>query len=349
MEEIRIDIYGRVQGVNFRSIVKNYADNNGVKGYIVNRSDGSILVVAQSSRQVLEEFLQWISSSPGFSKVKDMKVGWYNTEEIFSEFRIQRAGSYVQDKAAGVFRLVKSFSGSNNSLNDKKMGVVPEHIVLIPDGNRRWALLRGLDVRAGHHAASDYERLKELFYAARNMGVKYFTLWAFSTENWKRDKKEITMIFDRVLQGVTSFLRDVEVEKTRFIHIGRKDRLPEELAKALEELEKASTSYKEFTIVLAIDYGGRDEIERAVNEIVKKRILKIDDPTFREFLDTKNIPDPDLIIRTGGERRISGFMVYQTAYSEFYFTDVFFPDFDIDELRKAIMEYGKRSRRFGGN
>jgi undecaprenyl diphosphate synthase len=151
------------------------------------------------------------------------------------------------------------------------------------------------------------------------LGVKYLSVWGFSTENWKRDKKERDALFDIILKDIQSFRKDEEKNKIRMIHYGRKDRIPEALRKEIEMLEKETGKNTKITLILCIDYGGRDEIVRAVNKILKSGKKEVNEKEFSEYLDTKGIREPDLVIRTAGELRTSGFMPFQSAYAELYF------------------------------
>ena len=182
---------------------------------------------------------------------------------------------------------------------------------------------------------------------AKNLGVRFFTVWAFSDDNWKRSKKEIDSLFELYNKSIGKLGKELKKNKIKFRHLGRKDRLPCELVEAIDELEESTKNFEDFSVQLAIDYGGRDEIIRGVNKLLKsgkKSILKKD---FDRFLDSCGIPDPDLIIRTSGESRLSGFMPFQSVYSELYFTKLKFPDFGVNELREAIENFGKRKRKFG--
>jgi len=185
-----------------------------------------------------------------------------------------------------------------------------------------------------------------LFNEAKRLGVKYMSFWGFSTENWNRNKEEIKAIFNLVLSMSEKFRKDAHKNKIRFRHIGRKDRLPKKLVSELERLERETALYKDFNVNLCLDYGGRDEILRAVNKLLGKK--KVSEKDFVMALDTAGIPEPDLIIRTSGENRTSGMMPFQAAYAELCFSNVYFPDFDAAELRKAVEEFSRRVRRFGG-
>ncbi len=226
---------------------------------------------------------------------------------------------------------------------------IPVHISIIPDGNRRWAKSKGLIASAGHKKAGSYEHIKDLFDTARGEGVKYLSFWGFSTENWKRDTREIDSIFELVSKAVKEWRKEAIENKIRFRHIGRKDRMPKYLIEEINKLEEETKDNSDFHVQICLDYGGRDEIVRAINKILKSGKREINENDFAGYLDSAGIPEPDLIIRTSGEKRTSGFMPFQSAYSELYFSDVHFPDFDACELKEAISEFGKRKRTFGGN
>jgi len=341
-EELEVKVYGRVQGVNFRRTVQGYAKEKGLKGCVFNRADGSVEIIIQGEKKVLSEFLSWIQTSPGFSKIKGLYYQWRDPSREFLEFKIIRDESYFVDKAKSLINLGKF-------IFQKGERIVPKHIAIIPDGNRRWAKKKGVAPQFGHYTSASLQHLRELFEEARKEGVFYLTLWGFSTENWKRNKIEINAIFDMILKSVNNFREEAQINKIRFRHFGRRDRLPKELVQALEDLEKKTKGYTDFNVQLRLDYGGNDEILRAINKILKKKIKKIDEKTFEENLDSAGVPPVDLIIRTSGEKRTSGFMPFQSAYAEFYFTDLHFPDFTASELKKAIDDFGNRNRRFGGD
>jgi undecaprenyl diphosphate synthase len=225
---------------------------------------------------------------------------------------------------------------------------IPTHLVLIPDGNRRWALERGLDITEGYKRVN-YEYLENILLEAKKLGVKYVSLWIFSTDNWKRSKVEVNFLFNYFLSNAPALLEGAHKFRIRIRHMGRKDRLPKKVVEFLDKLEEETKDFKDFNVQLCLDYGGKDEIIRAVNKIIKSKTQKIDEKSFLLFLDSKDIPEVDLIIRTSGEQRTSGFMPYLSGYAELYFANVNFPDFTALELRKAIFEFEKRQRRFGGS
>ncbi len=223
---------------------------------------------------------------------------------------------------------------------------MPIHLSIIPDGNRRWATGRGLKNIEGYKAVN-YEHLESLVIGTKKLGVKYMSLWIFSTENWKRPKVEINFLFSYFLNNVDSLLKGALKNKIKIKHIGRKDRLPKEVIESLNKLEEATKNFDEFTLILAMDYGGRDEIVRVVNKFLRSGKQEVSEDDFSRALDTSEIPDVELIIRTGGENRVSGFMSFQGAYAEFWFVDKFFPDFTGADLREAVLEFCRRGRRFG--
>lgn len=228
---------------------------------------------------------------------------------------------------------------------------VPDHIALVLDGNRRWARSRGLKPWEGHKAG--YEAVKKLAKAARGLGVHTFTIWAFSTENWERPKREIDAIIDLLRKGLEEFRKEAHKEKVRLVHLGRKDRFPKDVAKQIARLEEETKDYQRNILNLALDYGGRDEIIRATKKIIEAGIPaeKIDQKLFEKYLDTGDqpYPYPDLFIRTSGEQRTSGLLPWQMVYTEYYFEADHLPDFTPKKLKLAILDYSRRRRRFGGN
>lgn len=339
IRELEIRLYGRVQGVNFRYYIRKGALTRGLKGIVMNRDDGSVFVVAQGKNVDLESFLSWLQQSPGFSEVTSMHYHWRSPSKSFRDFSIIRTRPFLIDKFKSLFNLGKT-------IINKGEKVVPKHVVIIPDGNRRWARKKGLKAEFGHYTSASFQHLLTLFRIAKRLGVKYLTIWGFSTENWKRSEKEISALFDLLLKSVKSLKKEAHIHEIRFRHIGRKDRLPKKLVSALEDLEKETSRYENFNVQLCLDYGGRDELIRAVNKMIKMKVKKIDEKSFVNYLDA-NIPDVDLIIRTSGEQRLSGFMPFQSVYAELYFSQLHFPDFDEREFMKALEEYSQRQRRFG--
>ncbi len=220
------------------------------------------------------------------------------------------------------------------------------HIAIIPDGNRRWAKEKGLPAFEGHRRGA--ENFEHLLNTARDLGIKYFTSWAFSTENWKRTEEENGYLFGLAREFIKKYKKKFLSEKVRFMHIGREDRLPQDIVQALKDMEEETKMFDGFTTIIGMDYGGHDEILRALDRI-KLAGLEITPENIENNLDTAGIPAPDLIIRTSGEQRLSGFMSWQSEYSEFYFPQVYFPDFGPEQLIRAVEDFRGRNRRFGGN
>lgn len=218
------------------------------------------------------------------------------------------------------------------------------------DGNRRWARAKGLDPIKGHEYAANHT-IEPLIEKCVDLGIPYVTFWAFSTENWKRDEKEVKGILDifRIAFG-TLALRFIR-RGAKLQILGDMTRFPEDIAKKTLDMISKSSGNKKITVSFALNYGGRDEITRAVKKIVSENISAddINEETISSHLDTTGMPDPDLVIRTGGEQRLSGYLPWQSVYSELYFTPVLFPDFTPNELTLAIDDFLKRDRRFGGN
>ena len=229
---------------------------------------------------------------------------------------------------------------------------IPCHIAVIMDGNGRWAQAQGQPRTYGHAAGS--EVVENMVEVVSDAGVKFFTVYAFSTENWKRSDEEVSVLFSLFAVYLQKLIKKSMANNVRCHIIGKREGLSEELIEVIDELEEKTKDNTGLTFNIAINYGGRDEITRAVKKIadgLKKGTITTDDikeDLISENLDTAGMPDPDLLIRTGGEERISNYLPWQLAYTEFYFTDINWPDFDEDELVKAIKKFNGRERRFGG-
>lgn len=229
---------------------------------------------------------------------------------------------------------------------------IPRHVGIIMDGNRRWAKKRGLVAIKGHAFATDTV-VEKLIERAGNLGIEYLTMWAFSTENWKRDKEEVSALMNLFRKALATKV-DKFIEKgARLRLIGDMERFAPDIREGmLRAIEKSKNNTK-ITVTFALNYGGRDEILRGIRKILSDKsqiytnVHKLDENEFERYLDTAGMPDPDLIIRTGGSYRLSGFMPWQSVYSELYFTETLFPEFDEKELDKAIREFQSRQRRFG--
>ncbi|MCR5523247.1 MAG: isoprenyl transferase [Clostridia bacterium] len=233
--------------------------------------------------------------------------------------------------------------------------ILPEHIGIIMDGNGRWAKQRGLERSEGHKAGANVFR--NICNYGADIGLKYMTFYAFSTENWKRPPKEVASLmklFRDYLDEAEQRVKENEKRGLKFHLVGEKKGLPGDIVRKLDALERRSADKDVMTVNLAINYGGRDELVHAFKALarrVKAGDLNPDDISEKDISDnifTSGQPDPDLIIRPSGEYRLSNFMIWQAAYSEFWYSDILWPDFTSDDLDKAIIDYCKRSRRFGG-
>ncbi|MCF0128713.1 MAG: isoprenyl transferase [Pseudobutyrivibrio sp.] len=229
---------------------------------------------------------------------------------------------------------------------------VPEHIAIILDGNGRWAKSKGMPRTYGHTVGA--KNVETISRAAYNAGVKYLTMYAFSTENWSRPDDEVKALMGLLTEYIKTCMRTAKKDNLKVRFIGDMSALTESMQKAIKELEDYSSQFTGLTLTIAVNYGSRDEMIRAMRHMVsdvkegKLEENHIDEKLFSSYLDTKDIPDPDLMIRTSGEQRLSNYLLWQLAYSEFYFTSVPWPEFNETELKKAINEYENRHRRFGG-
>lgn len=227
------------------------------------------------------------------------------------------------------------------------MGKVLNHVGIIMDGNGRWAQMRGLPRYEGHKRG--VEKVREIIKAAVRLRIEILTFYAFSIENWQRPKKEVEIIMELLRAHLIKETPNFVEQGIRFRMIGNRSLIPSEILHAIEETERETSKGKKLIAQFAISYSGRDEIVRAIKKIVDLKISsdQIDESLIAIHLDTAGLPEPDLIIRTSGEQRLSNFLLWQSAYSELYFTHTLWPDFTEEEFAEAILEYKKRQRRFG--
>jgi len=229
---------------------------------------------------------------------------------------------------------------------------VPEHIAIIMDGNGRWAKSRFLNTSAGHRAGA--QALRRLATESEKIGVKILTVFAFSTENWSRPKDEVDTLMDMIHEYIQQYIDDSKKNNMRICLIGDLSALSAELQRKIDDLQEMTKDKKGLRVILALNYGGRDDITRAARKLAadvkggRKTLNEINENLFASYLDTADLPEPDLLIRTSGETRISNFLLWQIAYTEIYFCDKLWPDFTIKDLEKAIEHYKRRDRRYGG-
>lgn len=228
---------------------------------------------------------------------------------------------------------------------------VPQHIAIIMDGNGRWAKQKGKMRLSGHNEGA--KALKNIIETAANTGVKFLTVYAFSTENWNRPKDEVSGLMNLLMSSMEKEIKNVQKNGIKISVIGDTCKLPDKVRKKVEKAIEATKSNKKFNVIIALSYSGRWELVNAIKNITedimsnKISLDNITEDSVSQYLTTAGIPDPELLIRTSGEYRISNFLLYQLAYSELYFTDVLWPDFSSEEFYKAIIDYQSRERRFG--
>jgi len=224
---------------------------------------------------------------------------------------------------------------------------VPKHIAMIPDGNRRWSDERGLSRKEGYRIG--IEHIGDVLKWCKEAGVTTVTMWGFSTDNFKRDREEIDGLFQlfkkNLLEGLST--KDEEGRKIRVRFLGRRHLFPKDIIYLFDKIEEKTKDNGPYQLNLLLSYGGREEIVDAVNSIIAEGLKEVDEDAVSEHLYTKGIPDPDLIIRTSGEKRLSGLMPWQSCYSEFYFSDKLWPDFSKEDFQAALDDYANRKRRYG--
>lgn len=226
-----------------------------------------------------------------------------------------------------------------------------QHLAIIMDGNGRWASRKGLPRALGHKKGA--EAVKEITRAAGDLGVKYLTLYAFSTENWQRDPKEVETLMGLLREYMKSDLKEIQENGVKIVFIGERQMLASDIVESMRKLEADTKDNNKMTLCIALSYGSRQEIVNAAQKIAtlaKRGDITpedIDIKMFSDMLYTKDIPDPDLVIRTSGEKRVSNYLLWQIAYAEFFFSDVLWPDFNKQELEKIITDFNSRERRYG--
>jgi undecaprenyl diphosphate synthase len=225
---------------------------------------------------------------------------------------------------------------------------VPRHVAIIMDGNGRWAARRGLPRIRGHEQGT--ENIRRITHAAGELGIKYLTLWAFSTENWRRPAEEIAGIMRILAEAIERETVELHRQGAQLRHIGSLEGLPDTTRRAVLDAIELTRHNDRLVLTLAFNYGGRQEMVEAVRRLVAAGVPaeEIDEATITRYLFTHDLPDPDLVIRTSGEHRMSNFLIWQAAYAELFFTPVLWPEFGPDELRTAVVDYTRRERRFGG-
>jgi len=235
-----------------------------------------------------------------------------------------------------------------NQDSTQEINNVPRHVAIIMDGNGRWAKERGLPRLAGHRAGT--ENLRTIIRASAKFGIQYLTLYAFSTENWSRPKAEISGLMHILADVIDKELKELHEEGARLLHIGHLDGLPKNLQKKVRQAIELTKENTRINIIIAFNYGGRDEIINAIKNIIRDDVRPddVDESLVSSYMFTSGLPDPDLVIRTSGELRTSNFLTWQSVYSEWYFPQVYWPDFNEEELQKALDDYSNRERRFGG-
>ena len=230
-------------------------------------------------------------------------------------------------------------------LSEIKSAQIPAHIAIIMDGNGRWAKQRNLPRTSGHKEG--LEVAKKIVKAAKEIGVKYITLYTFSTENWKRTQEEVGYLMGLIKNHLRAEFKFYKENDIRVKHIGNLEGLPKDIQEEIKSTVEECKDFNSLTVVLAINYGGKDEIIRATNKAVKENRL-LTEKNFTEFYDIPELPEVDLIIRTGGEKRLSNFLLWHGAYAELDFVDTLWPDYDEECFYSSIKEFQKRNRRFGG-
>lgn len=236
-------------------------------------------------------------------------------------------------------------------ITEENSDKIPTHLAIIMDGNGRWAKEKGLPRTAGHKKGA--EALKPILEHAQKRGIKYVTLFAFSSENWNRPKTEVKYLIELFRKYLGEYIKEMDKHKVSVSFVGAREKFPADMVDKMNEIERETAKYDDFHVIFALSYGGREDLIAATKRIAldireqKYLISAIDENKINEALSTHGVPYPDLVIRTSGEQRISNFLLWEIAYAELYFTPIYWPDFNEQDLDIAIEAYGRRNRRFG--
>jgi len=342
-----------VQGVFFRATAKRVADAHMLVGHAKNLPDGRVEILAEGDEAGLRALLDWCYRGSLLANVDGLSFEWQKSKDIptrsrdgqvFRKFDISRDGNnLIVDQVHALTNLGRRVLATVDKKVEEKILNVPKHIVIIPDGNRHWARERGVPFWKGYEEGK--KRTVELIKTSQEAGVPHMTFWGFSTENWSRPTEEVSWLMDTFVKTLKELGKELSKNKISFRHLGRKDRINSKLLKGIEDLEMSTAEFRGKTFSLALDYGGRDEILRAAKKASENGGMN--DKNLTAALDTSGLPDPDFIIRTSGEQRLSGIMPWQSAYAELYFTPLYFPDFTPTQFNLALADYANRQRRFG--
>lgn len=263
-----------------------------------------------------------------------------------------RSDAAVMDSVPDTGTRVKTGPADHGSAGPESGWAGPLHVAIIMDGNGRWAQARGRPRLVGHHAGA--KRVREVVEACPDLNVKYLTIFAFSTENWKRTQTEVAGLMSLFRRYIAKEMQALAARNVRVRFIGDRVRLDAKLTQLMDQLEQATAENDGTHLTIALNYGGRDEVARATQRLAQDvangslRPEDVDEETLPKYLDTHVLPDPDLVIRTSGEARISNFLLWQSAYAEYEFIDTLWPDFTAEELARLCTDYSRRDRRFGG-
>lgn len=324
-----ITIKGKVQGVYFRKNTKKKADELKITGYVRNEKDGAVFVHAEGTQSKLLNFIKWCSIGEGKAEVEEIKCSWIKPTGVYSSFEV------INPIESAVNILSNIILTSTHQI--PKDTIIPKHLAIIPLGTRRWARNRNIDVLKGYTVAA--QAINDLLECLPSANIKYLTILALSQDIWKLPTKEIEAVLNDLDIWIKELKPTLQKNQIRFSTIGRTNRLPKSIRQNIETLEKHTKNNKKLIFTFGIDYSGRDEILRTYNKAIQKDLPSMDDKSFVQFCDTANIPDPDILVVTGGRRSVNDFLLWQINRTHIHFTSKDFPDFTCDDLKEIVIEY----------
>lgn len=325
-----ITITGKVQGVFFRRNSQKKANELKLTGYAKNEENGTVFIHIEGSMTAILKFINWASIGEGKAVVESLKITWQKPTGVYTTYEIIKP---LQSAIIGISNIV-----SPTSLLPKET-IVPKHIAIIPLGTRKWARNRNIDVLKGYDVAG--QAIAEMVECLPKTTVKFMTILALPQEIWNLPTAEIESVIKNIEKWIDELLPTLQRNKIKFQTIGRKTRIPQSLKRKIKLAEDKTRSNKGLTFTFAIDYSGRDEIISTFNEISTKGIPMIDIKTFDEYADSRNIPEPDLLIVTGGRRYINDFMIWKIGRTYIEFKNEDFPDLTCKDIKETILKYSE--------
>lgn len=332
LSSIEVRIKGKVQGVFFRDFIKSFCDKHKIVGYVRNEKDKSLFIHAEHTKHILLKLIEQCNIGPQKSKISDIEINWMSPTGVYEDFK------KITDLGE-VINYVKSRLTDNEThdvLEGKKLKI-PKHIAIIPEGTQQWANNRKLDHLKGYLVTN--QAISELLPTFMDLKVRFLTILCFSSLDWKLPTQQLKLHIEVIEKWILSLLPILKQNRIKLTTFGRKDRIPKTFFEILNKVEKETKNNNKLILNLGIDISGHDEILQAINKLISSKLPTVDEKTLSKYMNNDEIPNPDLLIITGGRKSLNNFMCWKICNSFINFTDKNFPDYTPDDLKLAILEY----------